>query len=398
MTLLGDIQTRVDRWLWGQDLRQASALRQRTLRGLQLGYALGRDLLEGQLTLRAMSLVYTTLLSLVPLLALSFSVLKAFGVHNQIRPTLLTLLEPLGPKGAEITTQVIGFVENTKVGVLGALGLAMLVYTVVSLLQKIESAFNHVWHVQRPRRLAERFSQYLSVLTIGPLLVFAALGITATLSSQRVVQALAGFAPLGAIVGGIGRLVPYLLVIAAFAFVYRYMPNTKVRLRAALIGAVVAGVLWQSVGWGFAAFVAGSAKYTAVYAGFAIVVLSMIWLYLSWLIVLLGASLAFYVQHPEYLATFVRRGILAETAAEPPAYVPARAPDTVRVKEVLDMLRTAEEPAPLAPGAWPREPQVEALLARIDDAIAAALREVTLRDLLREEPAGAPAARERVFV
>jgi membrane protein len=454
MTTVGDIQARFERWLWGLDLQQLSTARGRAVRGLQLAYAIARDVLEGQLTLRAMSLVYTTLLSLVPLLALSFSVLKGFGVHNQIRPTLLTLLEPLGPKGVEITGQIIGFVENMKVGVLGALGLAMLVYTVVSLLQKIESAFNHVWHVQRPRRLAERFSQYLSVLTIGPLLVFAALGVTATLFSHRVVQALAGLEPLGMIVGGIGRLVPYLLVIAAFAFIYLYMPNTKVRLRAALIGAAVAGVLWQSVGWGFAAFVAGSAKYTAVYAGFAIVVLSMIWLYLNWLIVLVGASLAFYTQHPEHLAggerdpqlsqrnketlallaltwigrnfyanapawtvdtlaerlgvpvpaltpllaTLVGHGILAETAHEPPGYLPARALDTVRIKEVLDALRTAEEPAPAAPRAWPREPQVEAVLARIDGAVDTALRDGTLRDLLQAEGVGAPATRDRVFV
>jgi len=104
---------------------------------------------DGQLNFRAMSLVYTTLLSLVPLLAVSFSVLKGFGVHNQIEPALLNLLAPLGDKGLEITDKIIEFVDNIKVGVMGAVGLGLLFYTVVALMQKIESAFNYTWHVQK---------------------------------------------------------------------------------------------------------------------------------------------------------------------------------------------------------------------------------------------------------
>lgn len=107
-----------------------------------------RDLTtDGQLNLRAMSLVYTTLLSLVPLLAISFSVLKGFGVHNQVEPFLQNLLQPLGDKGMEISDRIIEFVENVKAGVLGSLGLALLIFTVISLMQKIERAFNFAWHV-----------------------------------------------------------------------------------------------------------------------------------------------------------------------------------------------------------------------------------------------------------
>jgi len=435
-----DWHARFEQFLWGQDLGRAPSWRRRLVHALQLVYAVMRDLTSGDLMLRATSLVYTTLLSLVPLLALSFSVLKAFGVHNQVRPMLLTMLDPLGPKGVEITNQIIGFVENMRVGVLGAVGLALLVYTVVALLHKVESAFNHVWQVPRPRRLTQRFSQYLSVLTVGPMLVFAALGVTATLFSHRVVQALADLEPLGTIVAGIGRLVPYLLVIGAFLFIYMFMPNTKVRFRPALAGAAVAGILWQSVGWGFASFVAGSTKYTAIYAGFAIVILGMIWLYLNWLIVLVGATLAFYWQHPESLATRVRdprlssrskerfalealvaigahfqrnqpawtldslaqhlkvplaslehivevllrAGLLAETADDPPRYLPAHALDAITVKEALDAIRSAgDETMPgvisAAPGA-----QVGTVLAELDAAIDTSLRRRTLRDLVAD--------------
>ena len=123
-------------------------------------YAMARDVLSGQLTLHAMSLVYTTLLSIVPLLALSFSVLKALGVHQRMEPFLFQFFEPLGPQGIQLAEQILGFVDNMKVGVLGSVGLALLVYTVVSLLQKIERSFNMIWRVPDMRSMAQRFSNY----------------------------------------------------------------------------------------------------------------------------------------------------------------------------------------------------------------------------------------------
>ncbi len=268
---------------------------------LRLTFAVGEDAARGQLTLRAMSLVYTTLLSMVPLLAVSFSVLKAFGVHNQMRPALGRFLAPLGPRGAEITEQIVAFVENVKVGVLGALGLALLLYTVVALVQKIEQAFNAIWSIRHPRPLLQRFSDYLSVLLIGPVLVFSAMGITASVFGSEWVQSLSTVAPLGLLIETLTRLLPYVLIVAAFTFVYLFIPNTRVRFGSALIGAFVAGVLWQSSGWVFAAMIAGSTRYTAIYSAFATLVVFMIWLYLSWLILLIGASIAYYHQHPRQL-------------------------------------------------------------------------------------------------
>ncbi|HFC53817.1 MAG TPA: ribonuclease BN, partial [Gammaproteobacteria bacterium] len=119
-------------------------------------YVLVRDLARGQLSLRAASLSYTTLLSLVPLLAVSFSVLQAFGVYNQLEPLLLQFLEPLGPKGAEIGERIVSFVSNMRVGVLGSVGLAMLFYTVISLVNKIERSFNHIWRVKENRTFGRR--------------------------------------------------------------------------------------------------------------------------------------------------------------------------------------------------------------------------------------------------
>ena len=104
-------------------------------------------------------------------MAVSFSLLKAFGVHNQIEPMLNHFLAPLGEKGIEFSQRILGFVENVQVGVLGSLGLAFLIYTVVSLVQKIEEAFNFIWRIRQPRRFVRRFSDYMSVILVGPVLI-----------------------------------------------------------------------------------------------------------------------------------------------------------------------------------------------------------------------------------
>lgn len=279
--------------------------RGRALRWLfQVGRIVDRlidDLYKGQLNLYAMSLVYTTVLSIVPVLAVSFSVLKAFGVHNHLEPTLLTFMAPLGPKGAEITAQVIEFVDNIRVGVLGTLGLGFLIYTVISLMQKIEEAFNFIWQTRGKRTLSRTFSDYLSVLLVGPVLVFTALGITGSAMDSEVVHWLAAYEPAKTIIAAASRLVPFLLIVAAFTFIYRLVPYTRVRLESAFVGALVAGVLWETAGLGFAGFIAASTRYTAVYSSFAIGILAVIWVYLAWLILLVGCRIAFYYQHPEHL-------------------------------------------------------------------------------------------------
>jgi membrane protein len=170
----GQLLRNVEEAIWRNRPGATSAWETRALHLVRLAIVLVRDLAQGQLTLRAMSLVYTTLLSIVPLLALSFSVLKAFGVHNQAEPMLRKFLAPLGEKGEEVSHQIIGFIQNMNVGVLGSVGLALLLYTSVSLIQKIEESFNHIWHISHARNLGERFSRYLSVLLVGPILLFLA--------------------------------------------------------------------------------------------------------------------------------------------------------------------------------------------------------------------------------
>jgi membrane protein len=428
--------------LWPEDIEALPRWEALLTRTLQIGYAVIRDFLDGQLTLRAMSLVYTTLLSLVPLLALTFSVLKGFGVHNQLEPVLLNALAPLGDKGEEVARQIVGFVENIKVGVLGSLGLGMLVYTVISLLHKIEKSFNYIWHIDQARPLGQRFSEYLSVILVGPLLIFSALGITGTMMSSSVMQTLSELPGMGMVVASIGELIPYALVIIAFTFVYVFMPNTRVRIAPALIGGMVAGIAWEGTGWAFGTFIANSGNYTAIYSGFAILILFMIWLFISWLILLLGTSIAFYVQHPEHIG--MRRGhlelsaemterlslltmhfigshyyrhrsgwqldelarwlgvprnvaemvlnrlhskeLIIQTSEPTPPFVPAQDMETIPLRQILDAVRSGSEGGSTTPWRLPKASAVDSLLAARDAAIDKATGAQTLRDLVASQP------------
>ncbi|MFQ5582240.1 MAG: YihY/virulence factor BrkB family protein [Mariprofundaceae bacterium] len=437
--------------VWPEDIEASPGWKQLLIRGMQISYALVRDMLDGQLTLRAMSLVYTTLLSMVPLLALTFSVLKGFGVHNQLEPMLLNALAALGDKGVEVTEKIVGFVENIKVGVLGALGLGMLVYTVISLLHKIEKSFNYTWHITQSRPIGQRFSEYLSVVLVGPLLIFSALGITGTMMSSTIVQFLTTIPVLGMIVASIGKLIPYALVIAAFTFVYVFMPNTKVRLGPALIGGLVAGVMWETMGWAFGAFVVSSSNYTAVYSGFAILIMFMIWLFVSWLILLLGASIAFYCQHPEHLG--LQRGrlhlspqtleklsllvmhfigqryyrhdsgwkledlshwlgvpsnvaevvldklhecsLILHTSEASSPYVPAQDMERLQVRQVLEAVRKGNEGTGLTPWRLASEPAVDRLIEGIRNGMDTAMGDKTLKDMVLSDLTGKCAKGEK---
>jgi membrane protein len=272
---------------------------------------------------------------------------------------------------------------------------------------------------------------------IDPLLIFSPVHLKTVFFGRSAVQAFIAIEPLGALFEFAATLLPILFVIAAFSFVYVLMTNTRMRMGSAMVGATVAGILWQTLGWGFAAFIAGSTKYTAIYSGFAIVILSMIWLYLNWLIVLIGASIACYHQYPALLvtprrefrlsnrvkekialliATFIGRnyytnapawslealadrigvplmpvesvlaaiqhaGYITETADDPPRYLPARSFETITVKELLDTMRSAEEDPSMSDDILPREEAVEKLLARTDEAVDASLQGSSLREL-----------------
>jgi len=264
-----------------------------------IAYALWSDFSAGRITIRAMGLVYITLLSLVPLLALSFSVLKSFGVHNQMQPILLQMLEPLGVKGIEIATKINDFVSNVNVGVLGAIGLVVLIYTSISLMNKIEEALNYTWKVDTPRNLVNRLRHYLSLIILGPILVFTAVGLWVTLLESSALGGISSLDSINPAVDFFRLHLSKLISVLGFTFVYVLIPNTQVKPNIALIAALIAATCWHITGSIFAAFVVNSSSQAAIYSAFASLLVFMLWMYASWLILLFGSRAAFYMQYPQ---------------------------------------------------------------------------------------------------
>ena len=431
------LHLRVEHWLF--DLPEALGGKPLRLVATPLRYlyALLRDLARGELGLRAMSLVYTTLFAIVPVIAVAFSVLKAFGYHRELEPVLYEFLRPLGEQGYHLTARIMQFVENVQGTLVGTIGFVFLLYTVLTTIQKMEEALNFTWHVERPRSVARRVTEYLVVMLVVPALAVLAMVLLASFEASDVVAKLSGLATGRGDGATRAHFAPYALIIGLFAFMYVYMPNTKVRLWPAAAGALFGGFLWAAVGALFTRIVVYSAKAAAVYAGFAVVLLFLVWLYLSWLILLLGAQLSFYVQHPEHLRTghadIPMTGALRERIAmslmyllgerfvdgnarwttnelaerlDVPATVlgevvsalesrdlvltadddtvaPARDLGSITLASILDAIRH-EAPDPRRPDPRP-VPAADAEAQRADDALQASLQGRTLRDLVRPD-------------
>ena len=401
------------------------------------------DFFDGQLNLRAMSLVFTTMLSIVPLIAVTFSVMKAFGVHNQMEPALLNYLAPLGAQGEEIAQKVMGFVDNIKVGALGGVGLLLLFLIIIRLIQKVELAFNYTWRIKQTGSLIRRLGNYVIVIFLGPILIISALAITGTAMNSTVAQAIISVEPFGTLLSFATRLVPYLLIIAAFTFTYLFIPNIRVRFIPALTGGIAAGILWQTVGWLFANFFSASytSSYTAIYSGFAFFFVFMIWLWWSWLILLSGSSVAFFKQYPEYL--FINshllaltnrqkeelaleimaivghrlysnkppisanglveslklpkqsieqqlnllesHGMLLKTDLEDLTYAPARALDELTLKEVVDSVREPDPHSSMKATFNVRFTTINSLLNKVDTEMDRVLGSKTIKDIVKEQ-------------
>jgi membrane protein len=427
--------------LWAVELDRLALWERLGVRLLRFVIVAWLEFQENILSTRATSLVYTTILSFVPFLAVMFSVLKAFGVHQQIEPFLAQVLEPLGERGHEVTIRIVGFVNNLKVGVLGTVGVATLFWTTFSTVDQIENAFNTIWRVRRSRSFGRKVRDYPSVVLLGPVLVFAAFALIASVQSHWLVQRVLEIQPFGYLIVLSAKILPFVMLCGVFSFLYAFIPNTPVRLSSALVGGLTAGLLWLLAGTAFTAFVAESGRYSAIYSGFAILILFLLWLYIAWIIVLLGAQVSYLYQYPsaylsraswrrrthevyeragltmlaeiarrhlagqppartadlalkldvpqvaaeELMEEFVRHGLLYRTE-DPPGLTLGRPPEHVPISEILTLLRTRQQQA--TPDTATPVPITE-LLHRRDEAAQMALKGVTLRSLVAD---GAPEA------
>ena len=436
------LKTKVFDLIWDAEISDVTRFKRLIHSLLKIGFMVTRDFIKNLVNLEAMALAFKTLLSLAPLLAVIFSILKGFGVHNRMEPALAEALAPLGERGKEVTAHLIGFVDKMSAGALGSIGLVTLFITVLSLMGTIEQAFNRIWHV-KARKLTRKFSDYLSVILVGPVLVVAALTITATLQSNSFVQKMISLEPFGTVILTLLKFVPYFALWGAFTFLYVFIPNTRVKLTCAVVGGLVAAVLWQTVGWGFTVFVASSTRYYAIYSSFAILLLFLLWLHVGWVIVLLGAQVAYAHQHirfyegerelltnspagreklalemmfligrnffhgldplsvttlasrlylpaglvRDFMETF-RQSRLVLPVADEETFVLARDPERISIKEILDCVRNSGVKNPAV--RTDEEVAIEELLRKVDDSVAQTLEGKSLQSLIVEHSPPSP--------
>ncbi len=301
------MKKQLDDLMWNSSLPELAAWQRAGIRAMQIAYAVGRDLGEGQLSLRAMGLAYYTVIAFIPLLALTFSVLKGLGAHNAMEPALLNLLAPLGERSAEITRNIINFVENVRVDVLSIISLAVLLYTVLNMMQKVEESFNFIWSVSKGRNFANRVSEYLFAIIGSPLLIFVSVGITSYINTNVFERYLQALSFGGTLLQILGFATAFLVMSLAFAFAYRFIPNTRVKFRSALIGGVMTTVIWKGMGQIFQGFFTNSSSNEVVYLAFFSVILVMIFMCLGWLVLLTGCCISYYHQNPAKARSGQRR-------------------------------------------------------------------------------------------
>jgi len=251
--------------------------------------------------LRASALTYYSLLSIVPVIAMAFGVAKGFAFEKLLEKQLLERF----PAQQDIFLQIFTFantmLENTKGGLIAGIGVAILFWTVIKVLGNIEESFNDIWGIRKQRPLGRKFSDYLSMMLICPILLVVSSGITVFMSTQLPLVT-ARISLLGAIapfVSVLIKTIPYVVIWVLFSFMYILMPNTKVRVSSGVFAGIIAGSIYQVVELLYVKFQVGVASYNAIYGSFAAIPLFLVWLQLSWLIMLFGAELSCAFQNVE---------------------------------------------------------------------------------------------------
>lgn len=428
-------------WLWQRPLSAQSFWYKRLLILLRYTHLLVRDIVYGGLNLRAMSLVFTTFLGIIPVVALTFLVLKMVNAEDQLPKILNFLTAPFGSTFSQGITEPTGdLTPQLDPKVLGTIGVGFLIYITLTLIQKIESAFNFIWHIEKSRGLLRRLGDYLVMLILLGITVSVLLSFTDSAMEYAWLRQILDIKEVNSSLIFLNRLTPFLVLFGSITLAYIFIPNTRVKLSSALIGALLATVLLNIIGWLFGSFVATSSNYQAVYSGFAITVLMLIAIHLMWFVLLLGGRLAYYcndqrnlmlddapnkfhgrirerlaitimslvgqqfsspeqttawnlqsladhLHAPEdamldVIDALVGHGLLDYREAEVTTLHPAFALEKISLKQVMDAVRAGSEQHWYSQRDRPNHPEVDAVLGQIENALTSTLTQTSVQDLV----------------
>ncbi|WP_321436927.1 YihY/virulence factor BrkB family protein [uncultured Bacteroides sp.] len=244
-----------------------------------------------RITDKASALTYSTLLSIVPLLAILFAIARGFGFDHMMEEQVRS-----GLGSQEVATEtILNFVESylkqTKSGIFVGVGLVLLLWTVVNLTANIELTFNNIWQVKKQRTLYRKITDYFSMFLLLPILIVVSGGLTIFMSTM--IKSMEGFVVLAPVMKVLVRMIPFILTWFMFTALYIFMPNTKVKFKHAFISGIIVGTTYQAFQFLYINGQISVTKYNAIYGSFAAIPLFLLWLQISWTICLFGAELTY---------------------------------------------------------------------------------------------------------
>ncbi|MGD9782510.1 MAG: YhjD/YihY/BrkB family envelope integrity protein [Kiritimatiellia bacterium] len=409
---------------------------------IRVGHLLFRGYVDDDLPIHASSLTFVTLASLVPILAVGFALVKGFGMAQDQLANVSQMgwFLRMPAQWQEFVQWILDRVSTTNFSALGWIGLVFFVFTAVLLLANVEKSFNRVWGVDKNRSLLRQITNYTSMLVLVPLLIGLAGALKAQIAISRKIFG------LDANVWA-QDLAAFGIIWLAIGFLYVFVPNTRVRLRPALTSSLLTTLAF--LGWMrmFTVMQVGVVNYDRIYGAFAAVPVFMLWMYVTWVILLLGAEFTFALQNSDtyqlesaadtasirsrilvalmvlrragrameaghgffdaaafahrtkapirlinsVVALLVRKGYLAQVVRRDAAYVLMRAPDAIRIRDlVAEMMRGSGEHAEIE-GVLALDAPLEETLAKIETGLGQGFGELTLADMVAAAPAEKPA-------
>ena len=425
--------------IWEIELHSLSRLKRLGINFARVVFLVLKGFQDNECPLHASSLTYISLMAIVPILALALAILRGLGAGDWAEQRIIQSVVAMPDQFQDFVINMFTYVKNTNFATLGGIGLLFLLWTVVQVLGRVEMSFNRVWGVTLHRRMLRKFSDYLSIVMVVPILMVAATTINATLSNLALVQLLQerfGYARF--LYSWFLSFLPLLATWTAFVFLYKLMPNTRVLTMPAVVSGIIGGSLW--VGWQglYIELQIGISRYNAIYGTLASVPIFLFWLYISWWIILLGAEIGFALQNystykmeqkaheasthsrimlalaimshaaqsmminvpkfeintyahihrvpvrllQEVVEALVKANLLADVSDGEGRYVLLKVPNSIRVKDIISVM-VQDGVTPHSLGLDMLNPAIRHVMGKMDAGSAEALKDFSIADLLQ---------------
>lgn len=299
MKLIKNITNFLENDLWKVEISQLPFYKKVFFQSLKVLFLAYKGFTDDRVRMRASALTFFSLLSVVPILAMAFGIAQGFGLEEELERQLSSYFSGQEEILQQSLTYANNLLANTKGGLIAGVGVILLIYSVMELLMHIERSFNDIWYIKTERPLVRKFTDYIAIIIFGPVLLIASNSLTVYVAAEirSITESVEVISFFKGIIFPLLRTLPYLVIWILFTLLYMIMPNISVKLKAAIIAGILAGTAFLVTEWAMIQFQINVSEYNAIYGSFSILPLFLIWLQLSWLIVLFGGELSYAIQN-----------------------------------------------------------------------------------------------------